>query len=62
MKAEEKKLLTIKEMAKYLSISEKSARRILKRPGCMFCVRIGYRLYANKTLLDMWVSGITGLQ
>lgn len=56
----EKKLLTLKEFCMYLSIGETEARAMLKQPQCHFRVRLGNRLYANKTLVDEWIDSISG--
>ena len=56
----ERKLLTIKDMCSYLSIGDTEARKILNADDCNFRVRIGIRLYANKTLLDEWIDSISG--
>lgn len=56
----DKKLLTLKEMCEYLNIGQTKAREILKDKNCKFSVRIGNRLYANKSLLDRWIDSISG--
>ena len=55
-----KALLTLKEMAVYLNISEAQARQILHRPYNPFLVRVGKRYYANKKLLDKWLDQNSG--
>lgn len=55
-----KALLTLKEMAIYLNISETQARQILHKPYNPFLVRLGNRYYANKKLLDKWIDQISG--
>lgn len=55
-----RKLITLKEMCEYLSIGETEARSILRQEHCIFRVRLGNRLYANKTLLDDWIDSISG--
>ena len=55
-----RKLITLKEMCDYLAIGETEARSLLKSKACPFGVRIGNRLYANKTLLDDWIDSISG--
>lgn len=47
-------------MCEYLAIGETEARALLKSEGCSFSVRLGNRLYANKTLLDLWIDSISG--
>lgn len=56
-----KKLLSLKEFCEYLGIGETKAREILKRADCTFRVRIGNRLYANRTLLDKWIDSVSEL-
>lgn len=53
---EEKALLTLKEVSNYLSASESTVRRLLKRKDTKFTIRIGNRLYANKKLLDEYLE------
>ena len=55
-----RKLITLKEMCEYLAIGETEARSLLKSKSCPFGVRIGNRLYANKTILDDWIDSISG--
>ena len=55
-----RKLITLKEMCEYLAIGETEARSLLKSERCPFGVRLGNRLYANKTLLDDWIDSISG--
>lgn len=55
-----RKLITLKEMSSYLSICESEARALLKSEHCTYSVRLGNRLYANKTLLDAWIDSISG--
>lgn len=55
-----RKLITLKEMSVYLAIGETEARTLLKNEHCSYRVRIGNRLYANKTLLDDWIDSISG--
>lgn len=56
----DKKLLDLKEFCEYLGVGETKGREIIKQRDCPFRVRIGNRLYANKTLLDKWVDSISG--
>lgn len=54
------KLLTVKQLAAYLSVSEKTARRLLHEPNCPYSCRVGKRLYANRNVLDKWIDSRTG--
>lgn len=56
----DKKLLTLKEFCQYLNIGQTKGREILNSRDCKFGVRIGNRLYANKTLVDKWIDSISG--
>lgn len=55
-----RKLITLKEMCEYLAIGDTEARSMLRSKDCPFGVRLGNRLYANKTLLDEWIDSISG--
>lgn len=57
----EKKLLNLKEFCEYLGIGDTKARELLKAKKCTYVVRIGNRLYANKTKLDEWIDSISGV-
>lgn len=52
----ERKLLDLDNFALYLSIGKTQARKILKSSDCPFSLKIGYRWYANKTILDKWID------
>ena len=56
----EKALLNVKEFAEYLGIGQTKARELLHDSGCNFTVKIGNRLYANKLLVDKWLTSISG--
>ena len=56
----EKKLLSLKEMAKYLGIGETKAREWLAEPTCSFVFRKDGRIFANKTLLDKYIDLSSG--
>lgn len=58
----DKALLNIKEFCEYLGIGETKAREILTKTNNNFAVRIGNRLYANKTQLDKWLLNMSGNQ
>ena len=45
---------------RYLGIGQTKARELLHDPGCNFTVKIGNRLYANKLLVDKWLTSISG--
>lgn len=53
----ERKLLTLKEVCKYLGIGETKARELLRGKNG-FGVRIGNRWYADKNKLDKWLDKI----
>lgn len=57
---DDKKLLNINEFCVYLGIGKTKAREIMTKTNNPFTVRIGNRLYANKTLLDKWLLSISG--
>ena len=59
-KVMEKALLNLKEFCEYLGIGETKAREMLTKTNNNFTVRIGNRLYANKTLLDRWLLNNSG--
>lgn len=56
----DKKLLTIKEMCEYMSISETRARALLSEPSCPFIFRLGGRKLINRTVLDKWIDAGSG--
>ena len=56
----EKALLTLKEFSEYLNIGHTKARELMTKTNNPYTVRIGNRLYANKTLLDIWLKSISG--
>lgn len=56
----EKKLLTVKEMCEYMSISETRARALLSEPSCPFIFRLGGRKLVNRTILDKWIDAGSG--
>lgn len=56
----EKALLNVKEIKEYLGLGDTKVRELLNRPDSTFTVRIGNRLYANKLLLDSWLTRISG--
>lgn len=57
---DDKKLLNINEFCAYLGIGKTKAREIMTKTNNPFTVKIGNRLYANKTLLDKWLLSISG--
>lgn len=52
----EKALLNLKEVSGYLGLGETKTRELLKKRDCPFSMKIGYRWYANKRLLDLWLD------
>ena len=57
---EEKALLTVKDMCKYMSIGESTASSLLSMANCPFVFRLRGRIYANKKVLDKWIEQNTG--
>ncbi|MBR0146121.1 MAG: helix-turn-helix domain-containing protein [Eubacterium sp.] len=51
----DKRLLTIKDLCKYLGIGQTKARELV-RGNNGFGVQIGNRWYANKKKLDEWLD------
>ncbi len=51
----EKKLLSIKELCRYLGIGETKARELVRGKNG-FGVQIGNRWYAIKSKLDVWIE------
>lgn len=56
----EKALLNVKEFCQYLGIGETKARELMTKTNNNYTVRIGNRLYANKSLLDRWIASNSG--
>ena len=56
----EPKLLSVKEFCKYMSIGQTKARELLSAPNCPYRIRIGGKIFANKTVLDKWIDSQTG--
>lgn len=56
----DKALLNVKELREYLGLGDTKIRELLNSPDSTFTVRIGNRLYANKKLLDSWLTRISG--
>ncbi len=56
----DKALLNVKELRAYLGLGDTKTRELLNSPDSTFTVRIGNRLYANKKLLDSWLTRISG--
>lgn len=56
----DKALLNVKELREYLGLGDTKIRELLNSPDSTFTVRIGNRLYANKRLLDSWLTRISG--
>lgn len=52
----EKALLNLKEVSEYLGLGETKTRELLKNRNCPFSMKIGYRWYANRKLLDKWLE------
>ena len=53
-----KKLLTREELMIYLSIGKDKAHSLLHTEGFP-TVRLGRKIYANRTMLDDWIDNIT---
>lgn len=56
----EKQLLNVKEFCQYLGIGQTQARALMTKTNNPYTLRIGNRLYANKTLLDKWLYNKSG--
>lgn len=56
----EPKLLSVKQLCKYLNIGERTARKLLGEYDCPYVCRVGGRVFANKTVLDRWLDSNTG--
>lgn len=56
----EKALLNLEEYCEYLGIGQTKARELLTKTNNSYTVRIGNRLYANKILLDKWLTTVSG--
>ena len=56
----DKALLNVKEICEYLGLGDTKVRELLNRSDSPFTVRIGNRLYANKKILDSWLTKISG--
>lgn len=52
----EKRLLTIQEICEYTGWGKTKVREILKRDDSDFTIRMGNRLYADKTLFDKYLD------
>lgn len=52
----DKKLLTIKDICEYTGLGKTKVREILKRDNSTFTVRIGNRLYADKSKFDEYIE------
>lgn len=53
-----RKLLTIKEVCQYLGIGQTKARELVRGHNG-FGIQIGYKWYADKEKLDMWIAAKT---
>ncbi len=58
----EKALLNIEEFCLYLGIGKTKARELLRDPMCIYSIRIGNRLFANKKKLDKWIDINSGIK
>lgn len=57
----DKAFLNVKELRAYLGLLViPKVRELLNQPDSPFTVRIGNRLYANKRILDSWLTKISG--
>ena len=52
----EKILLSLKELCEYTGWGETKVREILKRENSTFTIRLGNRLYADKSLFDEYIN------
>ncbi|MBR4981243.1 MAG: hypothetical protein IKY94_01630 [Lachnospiraceae bacterium] len=57
----EKALLNVEEMMAYTGWGENTVRNELNHPRCLYVVRKGNRLYANRKLLDKYLDSISGV-
>lgn len=57
----EKALLNVEEMMAYTGWGENTVRNELNHPNCLYVVRKGNRLYANRKLLEKYIDSISGL-
>lgn len=57
----EKALLNVEEMMAYTGWGENTVRNELNHPRCLFVVRKGNRIYANRRLLDKYLDSISGI-
>lgn len=57
----DKALLSVPEMMKYTGWGENTVRNELNNPRCMYVVRMGNRLYANRKLLEKYLDSISGI-
>ena len=57
----EKALLNVEEMMAYTGWGENTVRKELNHPRCLYVVRKGNRLYANRRLLDKYLDSISGV-
>lgn len=57
----EKALITVEEMMAYTGWGENTVRNELNHPRCLYVVRKGNRLYANRKLLDKYLDSISGI-
>lgn len=53
---EGKALLNLEEFCQYLGVGKTKGRELLRSKESTFTLRIGNRLYANKRLLDKWLT------
>ncbi len=60
MSNSDKALLNFKEFCEYMNIGATKGRELLNKNKNPYVVRIGNRLYANKMLLDKWLTSISG--
>nr|WP_303008368.1 excisionase [uncultured Anaerostipes sp.] len=51
-----KALLSLKEVSEYLGVGETKTREIMRNINCPFSMKIGYRWYADRKLLDQWLQ------
>lgn len=56
----EPKLLSVNQFCKYINVGQTTARKLLSDPSCPYRLRIGGKIFANKTVLDKWIDSRTG--
>lgn len=57
-----KKLMSVEEICEYLGLGATKVREMLNNPTSTFTVRIGRRIFANRTLLDEYLDKMAKFQ